>query len=103
MMELTFARYGIFVLIIVGVVLISGCAQVLQAQQQNATNITDQQALQQNATNISAQPTFQLEIPDGALPTGVSAEDVRMNLVDIEEIPEKWSWLGGDSAFRLEP
>ncbi|MBI4140513.1 hypothetical protein HY485_01605 [Candidatus Woesearchaeota archaeon] len=101
-MRLTVTRHGIFVLIIVGLVLISGCVQV-QEPQQNVSGITGQQTQQQNKANISAQPKFQLDVPDGALPEEASIEDIRLNLVDIEEIPEKWKWLEGDSAFRLEP
>ncbi|MBI2565233.1 hypothetical protein HYV79_04580 [Candidatus Woesearchaeota archaeon] len=103
MMKLKFARHGSFVLVFFGIILISGCVQVPQVQQQNATSITDQRALQKNEINTPDQPTFRLEVPDGALPTGVSAEDISMKLVDIKEIPEKWRWLNGDSAFRLEP
>lgn len=54
-------------------------------------------------TVVSKDGTTSLSIPLDALPEGVSASDLSISSVGVGDVPEKWRWLGGDYAFKLDP
>ena len=81
MMKLKFSRCGIFVLIIAGVILISGCAQVPQAQQRNETSIS-----MQKETNVGMKLNI---VEEGKLLVEVPNPKILRNnfLIELENMP----------------
>ncbi|MBI4345015.1 MAG: hypothetical protein HY555_05485 [Euryarchaeota archaeon] len=52
---------------------------------------------------ISDGSTLTLDIPDSALPSGVTKNQIAVEPIPVSELPENLRWLDLSYAFRLEP